>query len=103
MSVTESVTKDVSPAADVSTEVVTAVAATTNTPIEELPPLYGVIDTDALDALFAPRGDGRPRTGIHLTFSMAGCTVDVHDGRVTVTPEDEPADERPVPRAVSEH
>lgn len=103
MSVTESVTKEVSPATDVSTEVVTAVAATTNTPIEELPSLYGVVDTDALDALFAPRADGRPRTGIHVTFSMAGCAVDVHDGHVTVTPEDAPASERPAPRPVPEH
>lgn len=103
MSLTESITKEVSTAADVSTEVVTAVAATTNTPIEELPPLYDVVDTDALNALFTPRRDGRLRTGIHVSFSMAGCIVDVHDGLVTVTPEDAPASERPAPRPVAEH
>lgn len=103
MSVTEPVTKQVSTTTDVSTTVVTTVAATTNTPIEELPPLYGVVDPDALDALFQPRGDGCPRTGIRVSFSLAGCTVDVHDGNVTVTPESEATADRPASRPVPEH
>lgn len=103
MSVTEPVTQPLSTTANVSTTVVLAVAATTNTPADELPPLYDVIDPDALNAIFQSHGDGRPRTGIHVTFTMAGCTVSIRDGAVTVTPDSESATERPAAQPVQEN
>jgi hypothetical protein len=47
-----------------------------------LPPLFEVLDPDALDALFETSGD---RTEGHITFEYAGCTVEcVSDGTVRV-------------------
>lgn len=85
MSVTEPVTQQLSPATDVSTAVVMAVAETTGTSPDDLPPLFDVVDPDALDTLFQARMDGQPRTGIRVTFTMAGCTVTVQDGAVAVS------------------
>lgn len=66
--------------------VVEAVAGATGRDPTELPVLAGAVDTDALDALFGTRPDGRhPPVG--LSFGYAG--VEVHlrrDGRVTVEP-----------------
>lgn len=89
MSTSESVTRKLSTTADVSTAVVMAVADTTDTPPDELPPLYDVIDPDALDTIFQSGRVGRSGAGIHVTFTMAGCTVSVRDGNVTVTPDSE--------------
>lgn len=100
MSVTEPTTKTVSSTSDLSTAVIKAVADATGKPFDELPLLYDVIDPDALDAIFKPRGDGRPRTGIHLTFTMAGCTVSIRDGVIAVTPNSATATEQhPAPLA----
>ena len=41
----------------------------------ELPPLYDVVDPDALEALFAPRSGGRP-TGVR-EVSLSYCGYDV--------------------------
>lgn len=87
MSVTRPVTRQLSTNSDVSNTVVMAVAATTNTPADELPPLHNVIDSDALNGIFQPRRNGQPRTGIHVSFTMAGCTVSIRDDTVTVTPD----------------
>jgi hypothetical protein len=69
----------------VSTWVTTAVSDATGRPIEELPPLYSVIDPDALDALFADTRFGQ--RGIQVRFSFAGCRVHIDNGAVTVTEE----------------
>lgn len=100
MSMTEPVTRVLSPTSDASTAVVKAVATTTDIPIDELPLLYDVIDPDALDAIVQSHADGRPRTGVHVTFTMAGCTVRIRNGAVTVTPESEPATEHPTAQPV---
>lgn len=93
MSVTQSVSQSLAPTEDVNTTVVMAVADATGTPAVELPPLYDVIDPDALSAMFQQGPGGRARTGVRVTFTMAGCDVSIRDGEVTVTPESEPTTE----------
>ena len=76
-----------------STEVVTTVASVKNTDVMELKPsLYEVIDTDALDSLFANRSD--PTHSGHISFEYAECQVTVRsDGHVLVHEiEDETAE-----------
>jgi hypothetical protein len=67
-------------AAAPSEAVVSVVAAHKGVDEMALPPLYEVLDPDALDALFATRGDGNGS----VTFDYAGCTVewDSDDGVV---------------------
>lgn len=96
MSTTEPTTQHLSTTTDVSSTVVMAVADATDTSPFELPPLYDSIDPDALDELFQSSGDGRSRSGIHVTFTMAGCTVTVADGAVTVTVDSETATVHPL-------
>ncbi|WP_458206482.1 DUF7504 family protein [Haladaptatus sp. NG-SE-30] len=51
-------------------------------------PLYDVVDPDALDALFAPKQDGRDRTDGTVSFSLHGHYVTVSaNGVVTVESE----------------
>lgn len=68
-----------------SERVVCEVAAYSNTPPEDLPPLYDTIDPDALDALFrTDRMDGR------VEFRYGNCNVSVRsDAEIEVTPIDE--------------
>lgn len=62
--------------------VISAVAAVSNTRPKELEPLQGVVDTDALDALFQPGSHG------HVTFPYSGYEVNVRsDGELTLAPE----------------
>lgn len=63
-----------------SAVIVSAVAALTDRRPESCPPLYDVVDPEALDALFADRHGGEVR------FEYAGCRVTVVDG-ATVTVE----------------
>jgi len=64
-----------------STAIVEAVSTSADTPAVELPPLYEVVDPDALDALFA---DGQA-FGV-VTFEYAGHDVTVRaDGHVGVS------------------
>jgi len=60
--------------------VVTAVAAVTDREPTSCPPLFDVVDPDALDAIFADREAGR------VAFEYAGCEVTIHDGTVAVDP-----------------
>ena len=64
----------------ISLHVVEALAATADTdPLDLEPPLYDVIDPEALDRLF------RPGNGCRVTFTYDGHAVDVRaDGTVTV-------------------
>lgn len=53
--------------------------------MDHLPSLGEVLDPDALDALFAPRPDGAPRSGGQVTFEFYDHVVSVNaDGQVTV-------------------
>lgn len=94
MSATEPVTQQLSPADEVCTTVALAVSAATDTPVDELPPLYSVIDPDALNAIFQPRGTGRPQDGTHISFTIAGCAVTIRDDTVTVTSDSEAPSDR---------
>ncbi|USZ71652.1 HalOD1 output domain-containing protein [Natronosalvus halobius] len=69
-----------------SEEVVEAVAAATGSTPESIPPLYEVVDPEALDQLFAPTGHGVSlRTGV-IEFRFHGCDVTIAtSGRTTVT------------------
>lgn len=63
-----------------STRVVHAVAATTGHDPLDLPPLYDVVDPDALDSLIPPGG------GCSLSFRFAGTRVRVTEsGAVDVS------------------
>ncbi|SDJ37374.1 HalOD1 output domain-containing protein [Natronorubrum texcoconense] len=49
--------------------------------------LYDSVDPDALDALFRPRHDGRPRHGGTLSFSVRDHSVTVDsDGEILIEP-----------------
>lgn len=69
-------------AVTLSEAVISSVAAHKGIEATELPPLYDVLDPDALDALFetsSGRADGA------VTFVYAGCTVEcASDGSVDV-------------------
>ncbi|WP_293026993.1 HalOD1 output domain-containing protein [Natronococcus sp.] len=72
----------------VSEQVIRAVAEQTDTDPLELPPLFELIDPDALDTLFDPI-DVRAPLGLDLTFTYAGCEVTVaYDGEVIISVEE---------------
>ena len=77
--------------------VVRAVAAISNESPLDLDPLYGAIDPDRLNELFAgpdrggdPDGESRPRgsDGPEVAFTFSGFEVTVTDGTVTVRETD---------------
>ncbi|SFS78718.1 HalOD1 output domain-containing protein [Halostagnicola kamekurae] len=52
----------------------------------EYEPLYEVLNPEALDALFAPREDGTPRSKGRVEFPYCGYRVTVSsDGEITVS------------------
>ncbi|MUV86722.1 hypothetical protein GJ631_09115 [Natronomonas sp. CBA1123] len=59
-----------------SEAVVNAVADVEDSDATDLPPLYGAIDTDALDAIFAGNA------AASVTFEYHGYTVTVEDNEV---------------------
>lgn len=73
-----------------SQTVIEAVAAAEDVPPAELRPpayesLYAVVDPEALDALFAQRGDGTPRPGGEVSFRFCEYEVTIEsDGSVSV-------------------
>lgn len=70
----------------VSEAVTSALSAASDTPETDLRPLYSAVDPDALDALFAPRGNGTPRRADgHVAFDYGPFRVRVEsDGLVAV-------------------
>jgi hypothetical protein len=77
--------RTVAAGAETTVAVAEAVAEVTGEPPTSTPPLFEVVDPDALDRLFAPRSaglvDGR------VVFPVADCWVTVHAaGRVAVSP-----------------
>lgn len=67
----------------VSVAIVEAVAAVTETPSTDLPPLYEWVNPDALEQLFDPAP--RQTSGV-VAFEVADCTVTVtSDGTVSAT------------------
>lgn len=70
-----------------STTVLSLVTAASKTDIEDLPALNDAIDPDALDALFAPRECGTPRSPGAISFRFDEFLVGVDpDGTVSVQP-----------------
>ncbi|NHN60485.1 MULTISPECIES: HalOD1 output domain-containing protein [Halorussus] len=69
------------PADSVTQDVVAAVADATGRAPETLPPLYDVVDPDALEALAnRPPRVGRRSAGLEVTFDFADCVVTVSSG-----------------------
>lgn len=65
--------------------VVFALAAIAGTEPEEIQPLHETVDPDALDELFAPTIDGRPRASGQVTFTHDGYAVTLgHDGTLSI-------------------
>lgn len=65
--------------------VVDVVAVATNTPPENLVPLYEAVDPDALNRLLEHSSDGSP--GPTVSFQYAGCDVTVRvNGTIVATP-----------------
>lgn len=68
-----------------SAAVIETVAVASDREPTRLPPLYGVIDPDALDALRGPESSVRGAGTVQLTFPYAGHEVTVRsDGEVVV-------------------
>ncbi|ELY55919.1 HalOD1 output domain-containing protein [Natronolimnohabitans innermongolicus] len=73
----------------VTQTVVAAVSDAEDCDLLALPPLWDVIDSEAMDVLFAPTRTATPRSG-RLEFQYAGYAVDVEidtDSTVTVSVE----------------
>lgn len=69
----------------VSSGVIAAVAAASNTDPLQIEPLAKQIDPEALDALFADQHDGTERMAGTVTFPFSGYEITVtSDGIVTV-------------------
>ncbi len=80
---------DVGADESVSMAVIRGVSAIDGQDPRTLPPLRNVLDTEALDALFASRSDGTARAGGQVSFVYGGCRVTVDDGeRLTLSPLD---------------
>lgn len=71
----------------VTESVVTAVADAEDTNPVELPPLYHTIDTDALDAMFAPQRGFRADSTRELSFHYSNSVVTIDgDQSIDVAP-----------------
>jgi len=77
-----------------STRVLRAVAEATGRDPATLPPLYEVVDPDALDALFDSSGNGGPGDDREFRFSYAGREVSVRSDEVVLGPASDSRTER---------
>jgi hypothetical protein len=74
-----------------TTTIVEMIGTISETPADDLTPLYETIDPDALEELLAPGGDSPSAAGIW--FHYAGYRVTVRgEGEIEVTPALDPAD-----------
>ncbi len=71
---------EIRPDEPVSTAVVRTASAVTGCEPCSLPPLIDVVDPDALNALFAARNDGTPRSGKNLSFIYSECRISIDNG-----------------------
>lgn len=66
------------PTESVTEEILTAIADTTGRDPDTLPPLYDVVDPEALNALVnRPPHIGRETAAVEVTFGFAECLVTV--------------------------
>jgi hypothetical protein len=78
---------DVAASGSPSLAVVEAVCRVVGESPTAIDPLAGVIDPEALDALFRPTGRGPARADGTVTFAFCGCEVVVEgSGEITVVP-----------------
>lgn len=79
----------------VSERIVESVAVYRDADVTALPPLYGYVDPDALDALFETPDDGESAPVETVQFVYDGAQVTVHrDGSVDVDGADAPRSAR---------
>jgi hypothetical protein len=72
---------EIEPEVSVSQAVLTSVSKLENTAITDLPMLYTTVDPDALDDIFAGKGNNR------ISFAYSNSLVDVYNGEyLTVEP-----------------
>lgn len=77
----------------VCTAVISTVAAVSETRPMELPPLYSVIDPDALEALVESTVAGPSNGDVQVSFIFNNCKVTVHTyGIIAVQPQAETTD-----------
>lgn len=82
-----SVEYDIDPNESVSTAVVRAVSAVEGRKPDSLPTLEAVLDSDALDTLFAPQADGTLRKGGRVSLVYSDCRVTIDNGEyLTIQP-----------------
>jgi hypothetical protein len=80
----DQIVRTIEPEESPSVAVVEAVSDVTGRDVTDLESLEHVVDTDALDSLFAPRANGHPRTG-RFSFQYEGFDVSIaFDDSVTV-------------------
>jgi hypothetical protein len=85
---TESGSATSRPSDSLTERIVTTVAEEKGQAVDELEPLYDVINPEALDSLFATRADGSSRPDGKISFQYAGYWVIVSsDGAVELDPE----------------
>lgn len=74
----------------VTTAIVMGIAKITDTSITEIEPLFETINTDGLNALYAPTsGDSSREEGIYTTFIIQNYNVTVYaDGEIALDPLD---------------
>lgn len=78
---------EIGPQESVSSAVVRAVCAVEGREPDSLPPLFAVLDPDALDGLFAPRPVGTARTGGRISFVYSKSRVTIDNGEyLTIQP-----------------
>lgn len=66
--------------------IVRALAQVLGTELHELPPLYTVVECDALDQLFCPHRDDRTRPAVSVTFRYDTYIITLTaDGHLTIT------------------
>ena len=71
-------------------QILTAIAESDGRPMEELDPLYDVIDPEALETLFAPKASGSPRPVGKVSFRYMGYRVTVSsNGAIELTFEEQ--------------
>lgn len=76
----------IEPGVSISQAVVETIAVASDTPMEDLSPLHSEVDTDALDALFAPLQNGDLRPKGTISFEYGDHHVHVDGKKVKVRP-----------------
>lgn len=76
----------------IGTTIMDALSSIAQKSVSELGPLNEVVDPDALERLFAPQPDGRPRGSGFIHFAIQNFEVSVHsNGHISITPHFEGA------------